>query len=64
MRSVAVVGAGQSGAQLALGLKDRGTLEAGKRADFVLWNVREPAQLAYAIGFNPHRQTVFEGRPR
>jgi imidazolonepropionase len=47
----------------ALGLTDRGVLAAGMRADFVLWNVRQPAQLAYAIGFNPHRQTVFGGRP-
>ena len=51
-------------AALALGLKDRGVLAAGLRADFVLWNVREPAQLSYAMGFNPHRQTVFRGLPR
>ena len=49
-------------AALALGLSDRGVLAAGLRADFVLWDVREPAQLAYAMGFNPHRQTVFGGR--
>jgi imidazolonepropionase len=47
----------------ALGLKDRGALAAGLRADFVLWDVRTPAQLSYAMGFNPHRQTVFGGRP-
>lgn len=46
----------------ALGLDDRGTLAAGQRADFVLWDVARPAQLCYAIGFNPHRQTVFQGR--
>lgn len=46
----------------ALGLADRGILAAGLRADFVLWNVREPAALSYAIGFNPCRQTVIEGR--
>jgi len=50
-------------AAAALGLKDRGVLAPGLRADFVLWDVREPAQLSYAIGFNPHRQTVFGGRP-
>ncbi|MDB5873063.1 MAG: imidazolonepropionase [Ramlibacter sp.] len=50
-------------AALALGLKDRGVLAPGLRADFVLWNVQQPAQLSYAMGFNPHRQTVFEGRP-
>jgi len=57
----ALAGATRNAAR-ALGLKDRGTLVAGLRADFVLWNVRRPAQLAYAMGFNPHRQTVFGGR--
>jgi len=46
----------------ALGLQDRGTLAAGLRADFVVWDVERPAQLAYAMGLNPHRQTVFCGR--
>lgn len=46
----------------ALGLHDRGTLAAGLRADFVVWNVQRPAQLAYAMGFNPHVQTIFGGR--
>jgi imidazolonepropionase len=45
----------------ALGLKDRGVLAADMRADFVLWDVRHPAQLAYAIGANPRLQTVFNG---
>ncbi|HVZ44350.1 MAG TPA: imidazolonepropionase [Ramlibacter sp.] len=48
----------------ALGFTDRGTLAAGLRADFVLWDVREPAELAYAFGANPRRLTVFGGRPR
>ena len=47
----------------ALGLHDRGVLAAGMRADFVLWDVERPAQLAYAIGANPRRQTVFKGQP-
>ena len=45
----------------ALGLPDRGVLAAGLRADFVLWDVRHPAQLSYAIGANPRLQTVFNG---
>ena len=49
-------------AALALGLKDRGVLAAGLRADFVVWDVAEPVQLPYAMGFNPRRQTVFEGQ--
>jgi imidazolonepropionase len=34
----------------ALGLKDRGTLADGQRADVVVWNARQPAELAYWIG--------------
>ena len=48
----------------ALGLADRGVLAAGLRADFVLWDVRHPAQLVSAIGSNPHLQTIYRGQPR
>jgi imidazolonepropionase len=48
----------------ALGLRDRGTLAAGRRADFVVWNVEQPARLAYAFGANPCRQVVVKGQPR
>ncbi|WP_455481584.1 imidazolonepropionase [Bartonella sp. B35(2025)] len=38
----------------ALGiLKYCGTLEKGKRADFAVWDIEEPAELVYRIGFNP-----------
>ncbi|MFC4350419.1 imidazolonepropionase [Fodinicurvata halophila] len=38
----------------ALGLSDdMGTLELGRRADIAIWEVEEPASLAYRIGFNP-----------
>ena len=33
----------------ALGLQDRGVLEPGKRADFVIWDATEPAELAWTI---------------
>ena len=47
----------------ALGLQSEiGTLEAGKRADFALWDIERPADLAYAIGFNPCRAVVRSGR--
>ena len=34
----------------ALGLRDRGVLRAGLRADFVQWQVRQPAELGYWLG--------------
>jgi imidazolonepropionase len=38
----------------ALGMQaTHGTLEVGKAADFALWEVDSPAELAYAIGANP-----------
>jgi len=48
----------------ALGLTDRGVLAPGLRADFVLWDVRHPAELACAIGLNPCLATWIEGRRR
>jgi len=47
----------------ALGLDDRGTLEAGRRADFVLWEIEHPAELSYWIGGNLARQVYSAGRP-
>ncbi|MES5814907.1 imidazolonepropionase [Pseudoxanthomonas sp. Soil82] len=34
----------------ALGLADRGRLQPGLRADLVLWNAEQPAELAYWLG--------------
>jgi imidazolonepropionase len=48
----------------ALGRVDVGTIEAGKRADFALWDIARPADLAYAIGANPCRLVVNGGVPR
>ena len=44
----------------ALGLTDRGTLEAGKVADFVVWDISHPAELSYWMGANPAR-TIIRG---
>ena len=47
-------------AALALGLHDRGTLAAGQRADFAVWDAEHPRELAYRFGHNPCR-TVVQG---
>jgi imidazolonepropionase len=49
----------------ALGLQDEiGTLEVGKCADFALWDIARPADLAYAMGLNPCRLVVKDGVQR
>jgi imidazolonepropionase len=59
----ALAGVTRNGAR-ALGLQDRiGTLEQGKDADFVLWDITEPAELAYHMGFNPLRRVIRHGKP-
>lgn len=56
----ALLGVTRHAAQ-ALGLTDRGSLVAGQRADVVLWDVQSPAELCYAMGANPRRQTLVAG---
>jgi imidazolonepropionase len=57
----ALLGVTLNGAK-ALGLADRiGTLETGKDADFVVWDISTPAELAYHLGFNPCRNVVKNG---
>ncbi len=52
-------------AALALGLgATHGTLEAGKAADFAVWNVERPAELAYRIGCNRLHRVVRAGLER
>ena len=48
-----------SNAARALGLKDCGTIEVGKRADLAIWNIKHPSELAYRIGFNPLHSRIF-----
>ncbi|MCF3642969.1 imidazolonepropionase [Rhizobium sp. TRM95111] len=46
----------------ALGLVDEvGTLEPGKWADFVLWDIGRPAELVYRMGFNPVHARIRRG---
>ena len=58
----ALRGATVNGAK-ALGLRDRGVLRAGMRADFVHWRIRHPAELCYWLGGNL-AQGVFAGGER
>jgi imidazolonepropionase len=43
---------------------DRGTLEAGKRADLALWSVDHPGDLSYWAGRAPLRLVFKDGTPR
>jgi imidazolonepropionase len=46
----------------ALGMQaDAGSIEVGKRADFALWDIARPADLACAMGFNPCRGVINAG---
>jgi imidazolonepropionase len=46
----------------ALGLQqETGSLAVGKRADFALWRIARPADLAYALGLNPCAGVVHGG---
>jgi imidazolonepropionase len=45
----------------ALGLSDRGTLQAGQRADLDVWNVKQPAELCYWIGGQVLRNVFIGG---
>ncbi len=47
----------------ALGMDgDVGTLEAGKFADFAIWNIEAPAELVYRMGLNPLHSRIWRGR--
>ena len=49
----------------ALGIAhDTGSLAVGKFADFALWQIERPGDLAYAIGGNPCLQAANSGVPR
>jgi imidazolonepropionase len=46
----------------ALGILDHaGTLEVGKDADFVLWDIGDPAELSYRLGGNPMVAVIHQG---
>ena len=46
----------------ALGLlAETGTVERGKWADLAVWDIEDPAELVYRIGFNPLHARIFRG---
>lgn len=45
----------------ALGFQDRGAVAPGMKADFVLWDVERPGDLAYPLGFNPCAAVIRNG---
>jgi imidazolonepropionase len=50
-------------AAAALGLgAETGTLESGKACDLAIWNVTDPAELVYRIGFNPLHRRIKDGQ--
>lgn len=48
-------------AALALGLKDRGMIKVGFKADMVLWDITHPAELAYNVGGIQTLQVIKNG---
>ncbi|MCL1078509.1 imidazolonepropionase [Parashewanella spongiae] len=47
----------------ALGIEHSvGSIEIGKQADFCLWGIKTPAELAYGYGVNPCQQVVKSGQ--
>jgi imidazolonepropionase len=46
----------------ALGLRDRGMIAPGQKADLALWDVRRPGELCYPLGLNPLRAVIRDGR--
>ena len=46
----------------ALGLgQEIGTIEPGKACDLAIWDISDPADLVYRIGFNPLHARVKDG---
>lgn len=43
----------------AMGLTDVGTIAPGQRAELAVWDVKQPSELAYRIGFNPLHTRIF-----
>jgi imidazolonepropionase len=60
----ALAGATRHAARALGVLDDRGTLEAGKRADVAFWRIDRPAELCYGLGANPCVKVLYGGQLR
>ncbi len=49
-------------AACALGLGERGVVQAGYRADLAVWDIKHPSEFAYRIGFNPLKSRIIGGK--
>jgi imidazolonepropionase len=57
-----IAGVTRAAAQALGRLAETGTLEAGKYCDLAIWNIEQPAELVYRMGFNPLQQRVWRGQ--
>jgi imidazolonepropionase len=57
-----VAGATREAARALGRLSDTGTLETGKHCDLAIWNIEQPAELVYRMGFNPLHMRVWRGQ--
>jgi len=57
-----IAGVTREAARAAGRLGDVGTIEVGKRCHLAIWNIGQPAELVYRIGFNPLHRRVWGGQ--
>src|SRR5215470_5229447 len=57
----AIAGVTREAARALRRFAEIGTLETGKRCDLAIWNIEQPAELVYRIGFNPLHARVWKG---
>ena len=58
----ALAGATREAAKALGRAETLGTLEPGKRADFLMWDVAHPAEIVCQLGVNPLVERVVRGR--
>jgi imidazolonepropionase len=57
-----LAGVTREGARALGVLAETGTIEAGKWCDLAIWDIEQPAELAYRMGFNPLHSRVWRGQ--